>query len=134
MGNYLNPGNEKFQSAVTSAVYVDKTELIGYTNRVFGTEQKYICVSRPRRFGKSMAANMLAAYYSRGCDSEKLFQKLKIAVSESFHKYINQYDTLFLNMQEFLSRRCTVNEMIERIKGLVLRDLKREYPDRKSVV
>ena len=63
MGIYLNPGNEKFEDAVASEIYVDKSELIKYTNRVLKTEQKYICVSRPRRFGKSMAANMLTAYY-----------------------------------------------------------------------
>ena len=62
MGIYLNPGNEDFQQAVNSAIYVDKTGLLIQTNRILRTEQKYICVSRPRRFGKSMAANMLTAY------------------------------------------------------------------------
>jgi len=68
MGNYLNPDNSKFQRAVNSDIYVDKTGLIKYTNRVINTMQAYVCVSRPRRFGKSMAADMLTAYYSRGCD------------------------------------------------------------------
>lgn len=68
MGIYLNPGNEGFLEAVSSKIYVDKTGLIKYTNELMNTEQKYICVSRPRRFGKSMALKMLAAYYSRGCD------------------------------------------------------------------
>ena len=72
MGNYLNPGNDMFYKMVHSEIYVDKTGLIGYCNRVINTMQRYICVSRPRRFGKSMAANMLSAYYSRECDSEKL--------------------------------------------------------------
>ena len=76
MGSYFNPGNEKFSRAINSAIYVDKTELIGYTNKVFNTMQQKICVSRPRRFGKSMAADMLTAYYSRGCDSHALFQGL----------------------------------------------------------
>ena len=66
MGVYLNPGNDKFYKAINSEIYVDKTELIQYTNRVFNTMQQNVCVSRPRRFGKSMTANMLAAYYSRG--------------------------------------------------------------------
>ena len=69
MGVYLNPGSEIFEDALASQIYIDKTELIKYTNRVLKTEQKYICVSRPRRFGKSMAANMLAAYYGRNADS-----------------------------------------------------------------
>lgn len=67
MGNYLNPDNSKFQEALNSDIYVDKTGLIRYTNSVLHTLQKNICVSRPRRFGKSMAANMLTAYYSKGC-------------------------------------------------------------------
>ena len=76
MGNYFNPGNEKFDRMIHSEIYVDKTELIAYTNGVINTLQEYVCVSRPRRFGKSMTANMLAAYYSRGCSSESLFQNL----------------------------------------------------------
>ena len=68
VGIYLNPGGGAFQEAVSSEIYVDKTELIQYTNRVLKTLQKYICVSRPRRFGKSTAANMLVAYYGRGED------------------------------------------------------------------
>jgi len=73
MGIYLNPDNEGFQRAVRSEIYVDKTKLIAFTNSVLATEERFLCVSRPRRFGKSMAAKMLAAYYSRGCDSRQLF-------------------------------------------------------------
>ena len=78
MGNYLNPDNSKFQRAVNSDIYVDKTGLIKYTNRVMNTMQAYVCVSRPRRFGKSMAADMLTAYYSKGCDSREVFSGLEI--------------------------------------------------------
>lgn len=70
MGIYLNPDNASFQEALNSEIYVDKSRLIQYTNKVLKTKQKYISVSRPRRFGKSMAADMLTAYYSRGCDSK----------------------------------------------------------------
>ena len=69
MGLYVNPGNRQFKEVVNSPVYVDKSRLIDYTNSVLNTQRKNICVSRPRRFGKSMAADMLAAYYSKGCDS-----------------------------------------------------------------
>ena len=78
MANYLNPGNVGFQKTINSEIYVDKTEMIDYINSVVNTEQCYVCVSRPRRFGKSIAANMLAAYYSKG-DSRQLFQSFKIA-------------------------------------------------------
>ena len=90
MGTYLNPDNSKFQESINSDIYVDKTGLITYTNSVIHTQQKCICVSRPRRFGKSMAANMLSAYYSRGCDSKELFQNLEIAEDDQFETYLNQ--------------------------------------------
>ena len=78
MGIYVNPGNTAFKEALNSMIYVDKSGLISYTNSVLNTKQKNLCVSRPRRFGKSMAADMLVAYYSKGCDSEELFTGLKI--------------------------------------------------------
>ena len=102
MGFYLNPGNDGFRRAVRSQIYVDKTGLIAYTNQCFQTEQQYICVSRPRRFGKSMALNMLAAYYSRGCDSRELFSGLEIEGCKTYEEYLNQYDVILLNMQQFL--------------------------------
>ena len=74
MGIYLNPGNRGFWQSIRSEIYVDKTGLIAKTNQYLNTEQQYICVSRPRRFGKSMALKMPAAYYSRGCDSGELFK------------------------------------------------------------
>lgn len=129
MGGYLNPGNEKFGEALNSQIYVDKTGLIEYTNRVMYSNQKYVCVSRPRRFGKSMAANMLTAYYSRGCDSRELFQGLKISKTDAYEKKLNQYNTIFLNMQEFLSQTSSMEEMLRLVKKSVLWDLFFEYPD-----
>ena len=129
MGNYLNPDNSKFQRAVNSDIYVDKTGLIKYTNRVMNTMQAYVCVSRPRRFGKSMAADMLTAYYSKGCDSREVFSGLEITEDETFDRYLNKYDTVFLNVQEFLSRSSDVKELIARIKQRVIRELTRQYPD-----
>ena len=129
MGRYLNKGNENFQKSVNSEIYIDKTGLIKYTNRVINTLQGYVCISRPRRFGKSMAANMLTAYYSRGCDSRELFNEFEISKSMDFEKYRNKYNTISLNMQEFLSRSNNIDELIDRVKKLVLRDIKKEYPE-----
>ena len=129
MGIYLNPGNVDFQEVLNSKIYVDKSELIQYTNSVLRTTQKYICVSRPRRFGKSMAANMLTAYYSRGCDSRRLFQGLKIATHPDFEKHLNQYNVIHLNMQNFLSKTQTIEQMIALVTKAVGRDLLRAYPD-----
>ena len=129
MGIYLNPDHTDFQEALNSKIYIDKTELIQHTNGVLRTAQKYICVSRPRRFGKSMAANMLTAYYSRGCDSKKMFQNLKIAQSADFEKHLNQYNVIHLNMQSFLSKTQTVEQMIALITKAVGRDLFQAYPN-----
>lgn len=103
MGTYLNPGNFAFQECINAKIYVDKTGLIQYTNEWLNTENKFICVSRPRRFGKSMSLKMLAAYYSKGCDSRELFQNYKISHCDSFEKHLNRYDTLLLDMQGILS-------------------------------
>lgn len=129
MGYYLNPGNDNFHKMINSDIYIDKSGLIRYTNSVLNTVQGYICISRPRRFGKSTAANMLAAYYSRGCDSRKLFAGLEIEESRDFSKYLNQYNTIFLNMQEFLSQSENIREMIDLIRKSVLWDLLEEYPE-----
>lgn len=101
MGIYLNPGNESFQMSVRSRIYVDKTGLIEYTNSVLESEQRNICVSRPRRFGKSMAANMLTAYYSKGCDSREIFRNLAIGKQKDYKEHLNQYNVIFLNIQRF---------------------------------
>ena len=69
MGRFLNPDNSVFQDVINTKIYVDKTELLDYTNSVINTTEKFICCSRPRRFGKSVTAYMLAAYYSKGCES-----------------------------------------------------------------
>lgn len=129
MGRYLNQGNEGFARSVNSEIYIDKTGLIRYTNRVMNTMQSYVCVSRPRRFGKSLAANMLTAYYSKGCDSRELFLKYEISKSKDFETYRNKYNTISLNMQEFLSRSANIEELVSRLKRLVIRDLKKAYPD-----
>lgn len=129
MGNYLNQDINNFVEVVNSSIYVDKTEILDYLNSIAQTTQKYICISRPRRFGKSITANMIAAYYNCEVDSRKLFSDFKIASYESFEKYLNKYDTIFLNMQEFLSQSDTVEEMISLIEKSVLWDLLTKYPD-----
>ena len=128
MGLYVNPGNEAFTESVNSEIYIDKTDLIMYTNQVLGTEQKHICVSRPRRFGKSMAAKMLAAYYSIGCNSKTLFRELDIASDLNFYKNLNQYNVIFLNIQDFLSRVKDIKKLPSVIQETLLQELEQEYP------
>lgn len=127
MGQYLNPKNKGFRGSLSSEIYVDKSGLIAYTNQQLGTEQKFICVSRPRRFGKSMATKMLTAYYCRTCDSQEIFQNLKIAQDPSFEKYLNQYDVLFLNMQQIVSEAGESMHIVDYLQKMVLAELYREY-------
>lgn len=129
MGSYLNPGSKGFRESLNSSIYIDKTALIEKTNAVLNTRQKFLCVSRPRRFGKSMAADMLAAYYGRGEDSSKLFDGLTISQERSYHRHLNQYDVIKINMQEFLSVSDHVEEMLRLLQARVIADLKREYPE-----
>ena len=126
MGIYLNPGNDGFWESVRSEIYVDKTGLIAQTNQYLNTKQKYICVSRPRRFGKSMTLEMIAAYYSRGCDSWELFQGRKIEGEETFHENLNQYDVIYLNMQQFLIEAAS-GKVTEYLEQEVLEELNEEY-------
>ena len=129
MGSYLNPGNFSFCGSLRSKIYVDKSELIAKTNEVLCTEQRYICVSRPRRFGKSMAANMLAAYYDRSENTEELFQNLAIREDKSYKENLNQYDVIKINMQEFLSMSGTMEEMLEMLKNYLAADFEETYPE-----
>lgn len=126
MGRYLNPAGDKFARAVRSEIYVDKSELIRYTNQVLGTEDCYMCVSRPRRFGKSMAANMLTAYYSRGCKAGDLFRGLKIEKDESFAQHMNHYHVIFINMLEFLALCEDEHVFFERLQNALLKELREE--------
>ena len=123
MGIYLNPTNESFQEAINSEIYVDKTGLIAFTNKKIKTSQKHICVSRPRRFGKSTNLAMLAAYYSKGCDSKEMFGKLAVSKSKNYSKYLNQYNVIYINMQDFLSRSKNIDNMLQRIEKRLFKDL-----------
>ena len=128
MGIYLNPSNEDFKMALDSEIYVDKSMLIGLTNKVLRTEQRFVSVSRPRRFGKSMAANMLTAYYSRGCDSKEMFSDLKISGDDDFEKHLNKYNVIRVNIVDFLGQR-TIPEMIDYMSRRLLHELKKTFSD-----
>ena len=128
MGIYLNPDNKGFLKSIRSEIYVDKSGLISCTNKRINTEEQFICVSRPRRFGKSMALKMLAAYYSCGCDSADLFRGLKIERDETFQEHLNQYDVIFLNMQQFLIRAKN-QDVTEYLEQVVMEELRENYGD-----
>lgn len=127
MGIYLNPGNEGFQSALRSQIYVDKTGMLAYTNSVLDTEQRYICVSRPRRFGKSITAEMLAAYYDRSCDSSELFRNRKIAKEKDYEYHRNQYDVIYLDVNSFRNQEQGICDLVPSIQKAVIGEIKECY-------
>jgi len=129
MGIYLNPGNDLFRQAVKSKIYVDKSMMISITNSVLDTSDKHLCISRPRRFGKSMAANMLTAYYSRGCDSADLFKNLAISKTDDFEKHLNKYNVLKFDVRGFASKATNGKVMTDKLIKSLKRDLKKGYRD-----
>ena len=128
MGIYVNPRNVLFRKALNGDIYVDKTDLIAHTNDKIDKQDCFMCVSRPRRFGKSMAADMLAAYYSRGCDSGELFAGRKAEQVESFGKHLNRHNVLRLDVQRFVEKERDLNTFIRKIEGRVVAELIREFP------
>ncbi|MCD8223224.1 MAG: AAA family ATPase [Clostridiales bacterium] len=128
MGAYLNPGNQGFQS-IRNGIYVDKTGLIEYINNTINTSFKLTCFSRPGRFGKSFAAKMLCAYYSRNCDSRALFEGLEISGADSFEKYLNKFDVIYLNITRFISTATESRNILSDIQTKVIRELRQVYPD-----
>ena len=101
MGIYFNLSNDSFTKDKNSELYIDKTGLLEFLNRVICTNANCISVSHARRFGKSHAAGMIDAYYSRGCDSTKLFEDTKIAEDADFKKYLNKYNVIHLDISSF---------------------------------
>ena len=129
MGTFVNPDNGAFQVALNSEIYVDKTGLIAYTNKVMNTLQGYICNSRPRRFGKSITANMLTAYYSKGCSSKEMFAKLAISKSADFAKHLNKYDVIHLDIQWCLEPAGSPERIVTYITEKTIQELKEYYPN-----
>ena len=127
MGRFVNPDNSAFQVALNSRIYVDKTGMIEYMNHVLDTTDAYICNSRPRRFGKSYAANMLAAYYSKGADSEQMISGLSIGKTQK--KYLNKYDVIHIDVQWFLANCEDKNKVVQFITKSVLDELREIYPE-----
>ena len=127
MGKFLNPDNSGFKTAIDSQIYIDKTGLIAFTNRVLGTQQAFICNSRPRRFGKSITANMLTAYYSKGCQSDKLFANLSIAKDAAYAEHLNKYDVIHFDVQWCLMMAGAAEKTVEFISKNILKELRDVY-------
>lgn len=129
MGNYINPGNGGF-SEIRNDIYVDKTGLISLINQTIDTPRRLTCVSRPRRFGKSFAAQMLCAYYGKTCDSATLFDDLEIAGDTQYRKHLNQYDVIYLDMTGVIGE-ASIADIVPYIQRNVVQELTEQYPDLK---
>ena len=129
MGTYLNPGNENFKSYIDADIYVDKTMIIDITNRFIDKSNKYVCVSHPRRFGKTMASNTLNAYYSKGCDSRELFAPFKIAETPGFEDKLNKYNVIKIDMNSEYQGIADKSKIISTINRDVRSEIIQEFSD-----
>ena len=129
MGTYLNPGKAAYEEAVNSEIFIDKSEMIGYLNTVVKTKQKYVSVSRPRRFGKTMAADMICAYYDREADSRDLFEQRKLSNLTLWDAYLGKFDVIRLVMTDFLEGSDNVQDMIAYLTAELAEDLRDAYPE-----
>jgi len=129
MGIYLNPNNDTFTRILKREIYVDKTMMIKVINYFMETDNTYICVSRPRRFGKTIAGNMLSAYYSKGCDSRELFAPYKISKDESFESNLNKLNVIQIDMNsEFKNERDTEN-LLNNLQDRIVTEFIEQFPD-----
>lgn len=130
MGTYLNPGNGSFSEVLNSG-YIDKTGMIDILNQCINTLNKLVCVSRPRRFGKSIAAKMLCAYYDHTCDSHCLFDDLEIGTTKQYESHLNKYNVIYLDMSNILSK-VKPEMLIMFIENSVTAELLSEYSEVKQ--
>ena len=128
MGIYLNPSNENFKMTLASGEYVDKTGMLAVTNEFIDKANNYVCVSRPRRFGKTIAGNMIAAYYSKGCDSGELFGKLKISDSADFEGKLNKYNVIQIDMNSEYQNTKDKEDLIRIVSEKIIKELQDAFP------
>ena len=132
MGTYLNPGKSGFERILGSD-YVDKTGMIGLLNHTIGTTKNLTCISRPRRFGKSYAAQMLCAYYDKTCDSHGLFSEYEIAKDRSYEKHLNKYHVISLDISGFISearqKKVSLSDIPAIINNVILEEVKAFNPE-----
>ena len=118
MGLYLNPNADAFMEDKGTRIYVDKSLLIRELNSIVSTKEDFVCLSRPRRFGKSMAGNMISAYYSKGCDTREVFSQMKLGQENGFDKYLNKFNVIKLDLNGWYQRAIQ-----RRRKDLLLTDI-----------
>ena len=127
MGSYLNQASIAFENA-KALFYVDKSDCLSIFNQYINTEAKFICVSRPRRFGKSRMTSLMNAYYSKGCDSKFLFEDLNISKDPCFESFLNKYDVIWFDLQnEIDCYNGDVNDIIDVISRNIIKELESSF-------
>ena len=129
MSLYLNKNNDKFKEYKSARIFIDKSNLIKECNSLFGTSDKYMCITRPRRFGKTMALSMLNAYYSKGCDSQSLFEKLNIAKDNSYLEHLNKHNVIWIDMASLYTDIRDKNDFFKELETNLLDDLNEAFPN-----
>ena len=128
MGIYLNPNNDNFTEITNNEIYVDKTMMISALNRIMKVNNKYVCVSRPRRFGKTIAGNMLSAYFSKGCDSRELFAPYKISHDPSFESNLNKLNVIQIDMNSEFKNELGKENLLSNLQTKIVAEFIEQFP------
>ena len=132
MGLYLNPNADAFQMGLNTEIYVDKSLILSELNKLVSSQGNFVCLSRPRRFGKSMAGNMISAYYSKGCDTREVFSQMKLGQEPCFDKYLNKFNVIKLDLNGWYQNAIVENSvvsLIEEINKSLLVDFRKQFPE-----
>ena len=129
MGIYVNPDEELLKMSVNSRIYVDKSMILNELNQVLNTEERFVCVARPRRFGKSMAGNMIAAYYGKKANSRSILEKLKIAQTSDFETYLNAFNVIHIDINGIYSNSSRDEDIVPLFTAEVREELMEEFPE-----
>lgn len=129
MGLYLNPGYDGFED-IRRDIYVDKSGLISFMNSLIGKPKPLVCFSRPRRFGKTFAADMLCAYYDKTCNSRFLFDDLEVAGSDGYETHINRYNVISFDMTGFIAdSQDHGTNVLKEMQSALLEEIREAFPD-----
>ena len=128
MGIYLNPNNDNFARTLKRPIYVDKTMMISVINEFMETDNTYICISRPRRFGKTIAGNMLSAYFSKGAESRALFAPYKISKDPSFERNLNRLNVIQIDLNSEYRLERDKENLLNNLTDRVLSEMKAQFP------
>ena len=128
MGTYVNPDSDRLEMCVNSKIYVDKSKILTVLNEKFRTEDRFMCVSRPRRFGKTMVGELISAFYSKGANSRAIFEKLKIAKVPGWDERLNKFNVLKIDLNDFWNDSPTANDVIPNLTKYVMAEIRKEFP------